>query len=303
MKNIKITSMLLGAFLLLGGCQEDNVDKNVDVITVDDRQQTEFDEYLKTIFTDKYNIKFIYKWDDKESDTNYALVPARLSKSVQMANIVKYLALDAYESVAPDDFLKKYFPKTIMLVGSAAYRNNGTMVLGTAEGGVKITLYDVNKLNDIQGKTEEELQPIIQRLFEFYFRTIFHEFSHILHQTVDYTPAFQQISETDYVGGEWNKAWEDGESLKKGFISDYSSKERNEDFVELIAHYITTSPEKWEEKLNAAGKEGATKINQKMNIISTYMEEKWSIDINELRDEVLRRAAKLNEIDLNKTNA
>ena len=35
----------------------------------------------------------------------------------------------------------------IHLVGSPAYKNNGDMILGTAEGGLKITLYNVNNIN------------------------------------------------------------------------------------------------------------------------------------------------------------
>ncbi|MGV4486355.1 putative zinc-binding metallopeptidase, partial [Ornithobacterium rhinotracheale] len=37
--------------------------------------------------------------------------------------------------------------------------------------------------------------------------------------------------------------WKDEvSSLSRGFVSDYSSKEPNEDFVELLAHYVTFSP-------------------------------------------------------------
>jgi substrate import-associated zinc metallohydrolase lipoprotein len=205
-----------------------------------------------------------------------------------MANLVKYLCLDAYDEVAPEGFLKLYFPKMIMLVGSPAYLNNGTIILGTAEGGLKITLYDINRL-DITN---------IDRLYEYYFRTIFHEFSHILHQTKDYTTDFDRISVTNYVGDSWSEAWDGGSSLQAGFISDYSSKEPNEDFVELIAHYITYSPEKWAETLDAAGANGSSIINQKMDIIRSYLSMSWDIDIDQLRNAVQTRAANLDNLDL-----
>lgn len=49
------------------------------------------------------------------------------------------------------------------------------MVLGTAEGGMKITLYNVNDINPDQID--------INLLNDYYFQTMHHEFAHILHQT------------------------------------------------------------------------------------------------------------------------
>lgn len=49
------------------------------------------------------------------------------------------------------------------------------MVLGTAEGGMKITLYNVNDINP------DKID--INLLNEYYFQTMHHEFAHILHQT------------------------------------------------------------------------------------------------------------------------
>lgn len=269
-------------------CQEDDIDNSKSVITIDGSVENEFDKYIQHIYTSPYNIKFLYRWEDIESDMNYALVPADYENSIKMANMVKYLCLDAYEAVAPKNFLKRYFPKMIMMVGSPAYNNNNTMVLGTAEGGLKITLYNINNLN--VDDTEQ--------LFKYYFRTIFHEFSHILHQTKDYTTDFDRISATEYVGDSWSDAWEKKSCLEAGFISDYSSKEANEDFVELIAHYITKDTSTWAEMMDAAGAEGQAIINQKMEIVSSYLQEAWSIDINALRAEVLSRTEKLGEQNL-----
>ncbi len=291
MKIKKYTNWILfiSALVFLVACEkEEEPDTSKTVITVEQDHINDFDKYLNEIYTKPYNISFLYKMEDIESDMNYALVPAVYENSIKMANLVKYLCLDSYEEVAPDWFLERYFPKMLMMVGSAAYRNNGTMVLGTAEGGLKITLYDINNLDVTD----------VERLYERYFRTIFHEFSHILHQTIDYTRDFDKISATDYVGGSWNDAWGAGESLQAGFISDYSSKEANEDFVEIIAHYITYSPERWAETLNNAGEVGAGRINQKFIIIRNYLQDSWNIDIDALRDAIARRAANLDQQDL-----
>ncbi|GAF03706.1 zinc-binding metallopeptidase [Saccharicrinis fermentans] len=281
--------MTVAIICTMEACSEDEEpDMSTSVITVEKGESNAFDNYLDLIYRETYNINFMYRFEDIESDMDYQLVPALYENSVKMANLVKYLCLDAYEEVAPDGFLEKYFPKMIMLVGSPAYNNNGTIVLGTAEGGLKITLYNINNL-DVTN---------VDVLYEYYFRTIFHEFSHILHQTKDYSTDFDKISSTDYVGGAWNDAWDNSSSLEAGFISDYSSKEENEDFVELIAHYITTSPDDWNAILEQAGEDGSDILNQKMAIIKSYLLQSWEIDIDKLRDAILDRAEKLAEQDL-----
>ncbi|WP_321319795.1 putative zinc-binding metallopeptidase [Labilibaculum sp.] len=289
MNKIKYWLFVMVMVFVLSACSEDD-EPNPDesVISVEAAEKNDFDRYLEKTFVDTYNISFQYKLQDIESDMNYALVPASYENSIKMANLIKYLCLDAYEEVAPEGFLKKYFPKMFMMVGSAGWHNNGTYTLGTAEGGLKITLYLINDLDVTD----------VQTLYSHYFRTIFHEFSHILHQTKDYTTDFDKISVTDYVGDSWNDAWDGQSSLARGFISDYSSKEANEDFVELIAHYITNTPESWDAKIESAGDTGKAILAQKMAIIKSYLKEVWSIDIDALRNAIQTRAEKLGEQDL-----
>lgn len=289
MNKIKYWLLAIAIACVFGACSEDDEpNPDMSVINMDTGEQNDFDKYLEKTFVDTYNINFAYKWSDIESDMNYALVPASYENSIKMANLIKYLVLDPYEEVAPDGFLEKYFPKMFMMVGSAGWRNNGTYVLGTAEGGLKITLYLINSLDVTD----------IETLYSHYFRTIFHEFSHILHQTKDYTTDFDKISATDYVGGSWNDSWDAGESAAKGFISDYSSKEVNEDFVELIAHYLTNTPESWEALMVAAGDTGRPILEQKITIIKSYFKESWDINLDDLREAINSRAEKLDEQDL-----
>lgn len=40
--------------------------------------------------------------------------------------------------------MKTYSPRVMQLVGSAAYDSQSSIVMGTAEGGLKVTLYNVN---------------------------------------------------------------------------------------------------------------------------------------------------------------
>jgi substrate import-associated zinc metallohydrolase lipoprotein len=230
--------------------------------------------------------------DYKESDMNYYLVPAELGQSKKIAKLLLYLGIEPYDKVTGgSDFIKANFPKMVNLIGSGGYKNNGTFVLGTAEGGVKITLYFINSLNTFINN--------IDALNEYYFKTIHHEFGHILHQTVPYSPNFKTISGTDYVSDAWSDKYKGGEdvSLPDGFITPYASNQVDDDFVEMLSVYIVNSPEAWAAKMAKAGSKGRSKLLQKLDILTKYMEETWNIDINALRDEIVSRQANISYIN------
>ena len=151
----------------------------------------------------------------------------------------------------------------------------------------KITLYNLDNLNPktVNAKTA-------------YFKTIHHEFGHILNQTKPYPTDFAEISGPDYVQDQCFEIYKTTESaLQKGFISPYASKADSEDFVELIALYVNRSAEEWEEMLTTAGDTGRPKIEAKFEIVSNYMKSTWNIDLNELREIVLRRAEEAPNLD------
>ena len=193
MKYIKYIA--LAAFFACGvcSCSEDSLDDQ-SVFSTEAPQRNEFDIWLLNNYVYPYNIDFKYRMEDKESDHDYNLTPADYDKSVAMAKLVKFLWIDAYTEVMGDrTFICTLGPKMIHLVGSPAYKNNGDMILGTAEGGLKITLYNVNNINVLN----------VADLNYYYFKTIHHEFAHILHQTRPYPTAFKEISGSEYVKATW----------------------------------------------------------------------------------------------------
>lgn len=286
-KYIKYLSVMLAAFLLVS-CGEEKLDPNSQILD-SNVEMNEFDEWLLDNYVTPYNIEFIYRMEYIESDMNYYLVPAQYEKSVQIAKLMIHLCLQAYDEVTGDkEFIRTYFPKMIHIIGSAAYRNNGTMVLGTAEGGLKITLYMINSL---------QLDP--DYLNQYYFHTMHHEFAHILHQTKPYSSDFEMISGTDYVKDTWNDAFkDDADAQQHGFITPYAASEANEDFVELLSTYITNTPKFWSDMLKTAGKDGAAIIEQKFDIVYNYMKNTWGIDLNDLRDVILKRQGEIDQLDL-----
>ena len=199
-----------------------------------DASTYQLDKWLKENFLDVYNLQFMYKYVDVGTDMNYNLLPADYNKSVDIAVLTKYLWFDSYEEVTGSpEFLKQYGPRILMLVGSPAYNpNTGTILLGLAEGGIKVTLF---RVNDARTNNFADLN-------EYLFRTMHHEFSHILHQTKTIPQEFQLISTGKYDASNW-QARNDGEVNSLGFFTPYASSEVREDFAETIANYITRTDE------------------------------------------------------------
>ena len=273
-------------------CQEKPLDPDSQIL--DSKvEQNEFDKWLVTNYIEPYNIMFKYRMEKNESDFNYWLVPATYENSIKMAKLMKFLCFEPYDDITGSkEFIKSYYPKMIHLVGSGAYRNNGTFVLGTAEGGLKITMYFVNEMR---------IDPAY--LNEYYFKTMHHEFAHILNQTKPYSTDFNAISGPDYVTDTWSDAWKggDAEAQKSGFISAYASSEPGEDFVELLSIYVTNPASYWNNIIKNAG-DGAAKIQQKFEIVYNYMLNSWNIDLNELRDNIQAGQAQIETLDLETLN-
>jgi substrate import-associated zinc metallohydrolase lipoprotein len=277
MKN-KLFYIPLLALTLCSACSDDDLD-DTSVIVTSETEQTEFDKWLQVNFVAPYNIQFVYRYVDNETDMNYYQVPADYDQAVELAHIVKYTCIEAYDEVAGTTFTRRYFPKMFYLSGTWEYRNNGTFILGTAEGGKKIFLAGVNFL--------DEYKDNVTSLNYYYLKTIHHEFTHILNQTIDYPTSFQEITGSEYVADSWSESPYDTDYLTRGFISAYSQNSATEDFAEMLSMYITNTEEQWEAWMTEAGTDGATLLQQKLDIVRSYMQDSWGIDIDELRSTVL----------------
>lgn len=282
---------VVGIAIFWACSNQNEVDKNASVIIPEKEFQTKFDNFLKREFRDPYNIDFLYRMPDIETRLEYDMVPTSYENSVKMANVIKYFCLEPYEKVVSQEFLKKTFPKMLLLIGSYAYKkSDGRRIAGEAEGGMKIALMNVNGLNTNN----------FSQLLGEYLRTIYHEFSHVLHQQKDYPNEFRQITASKYNGDSWVNV-STPNARKEGFISAYSMKDPNEDFVELIAHYIANTPTQWEGIINSAG-DGKPIIEQKIEIVKAYLENEWQINLDALRDEIQTRGANINTYDFTNIN-
>ncbi|MDE5895337.1 MAG: hypothetical protein K2H00_04825, partial [Muribaculum intestinale] len=110
-----------------------------------------------------------------------------------------------------------------------------TEILGLAEGGLKVSLFVVNNLDPENAEL----------LNAKYFKTMHHEFSHILHQTKTYPKEFDLINAAHYEPNTWQDRL-GGTTCSLGFSSPYASGQAREDFAETCANYIVRTPDEWE---------------------------------------------------------
>ena len=289
----EIYSLVLAAIVALSVTSCSNDDPKDDTIFPTTTTPNDpFDKWLEANYTYPYNVDFKYKMEDVYSDMKYHLVPADSAKSAKLAIITKFLWFDAYAECVGPDFVKANVPRIIHLIGSPAYNSGqGTMVLGTAEGGLIVTLYMVNKLTN-------QMLTDYDTMNEYYFHTMHHEFTHILNQKKPYSENFQHITESGYISGDWYRK-NQRMANTQGFVTPYAMSEAREDFAEMLSVYVTTPPSGWQKIMTTAGKKGAPLIQAKLDIVRNYMKESWNLDIDQLRDIVIRRASELNSLNLN----
>lgn len=228
------------------------------------------DTWLETNFTKPYNIEVKYRWDANELP-NKLLVPPLISKVQPVMEGVKAIWIDPYEAEAGSDFIKKFCPKQYVLVGSANWNSDGTITLGTAEGGKKVVLYQIN---DFDKKDVAGVKQILH--------TIHHEFGHILQQNSATPLAYKRITPGTYTSNWYNVS--DDEALSLGYITPYSMLTTDEDFVEVLATMLVEGKTAYDAKVNAIpSSAGKAALRQKGQIVIDYLKATYNIDFTKLQ--------------------
>ena len=203
-----------------------------------------FDQWLYDNFVVPYNVEVQYQFNFPASDLSFQLAPADYNRSQLLAHMIRYLFYDVYTKYAGEQFMKQYGPRIFHFIGSTGYNaTSGTEVLGTAAGGVKITLYNVNEMKPYSDNVQYNNDDITV-LNERYFHTMHHEFSHILHQTKAYPVAFGQVTSSTYDP----MTWQERDSVithQLGYVTHYASSATYEDFVETLSCIITDTDHRW----------------------------------------------------------
>jgi len=216
-----------------------------------------FDQWLYDNFVVPYNVEVQYKFNFTASDLSYRLTPAEYGRSQLLSHLIRHLFFDVYSKYSPEgeDFMKKYGPRMFHFIGSSGYSaTTSTETLGTASGGVKITLYAVNEMKPYNKGTLYTANDI-DRLNDRYFHTMHHEFSHILHQTKSYPVTFGQVTSGTYKAKDWQER-DTTETCRLGYVTNYASSRNTEDFVETLSCIITDTDWRWMHRIIAASING-----------------------------------------------
>lgn len=291
--NINILIWLAGFSILFSACNKKDELDSKSVFIDSTIPKNPLDTYLYTNYLKPYNVEVQYKYVDRESDLSYRLVPAPYESSIRLVKLMLYAVLEPYNEVTGSrQFLKDNFPKQITFTGSVPVQTNGNTILGTAESGTKINLYNLLVLDAFSSQSSEFLN-------HYYFHTIHHEFQHILNQNKPYPSNFREISGLKYVEDEWNKAYDSQTAIAAGFITPYASKSDTEDFAEIYSAYVTNTSEYFEAIISYVGNdsEGKAIILSKLAIIKSYMKSIWGIDMDQLREKISKKYEDLDTFD------
>ena len=289
----KIASYLC-IILLAVGCKKSEHLGNVDDIPGlggDTWVKGPIDNWLYNNLTRPFNISVKYKWDQFELELNKDLVPPDEEKIVPVMEAVKKVWIDTYIAEAGDVFIKTYCPKFFVLCGSASWNTDGTITLGTAEGGRKIVLY---VLNDFRTKAMADYTPSDSNTVKQLFHTIEHEFGHILHQNVLYPEDFKRITPGFYTAN-WNNV-SDYAARQDGFVTAYAMSAPDEDFVEMIAMMLIEGRTGFDTIVNSIPSgtsingitqaDAIAKLRKKEAMVVAYYKDVWGIDFYSLQTHV-----------------
>jgi len=300
-------------FALVISCRDDKLGSSIFDDSIEELDPTSitysFDKYLRDYFRIPYNVKFIYRLSDVGSPMIYNLIPADFVKSKTMGVLIKYCWFDAYEELGHSLLLRKDGIRIIHLVGSAAVDQYTTIKdEGMNESGVKVTLFEVNRLN--------EDDPSIK--FD-YFQKMQCQFMQVLTQKKSIPTPFYHISTDTYKPSGWERVHV-SVARSFGFVSPLARRESRSDFAETAAWYIICNEAEWESLLEEAtkdwiqrdefrpwlgvyldpndpytsGVDGKAVIMEKLEICKQYLLDNWDIDIDELRKIANRRFSHIN---------
>ncbi len=266
--------------LMLSGCYPD---ESLNVAEKDqDVELSALDQYIEDNFTEEYNMAIRYRYIDRYVNPGERVAPPKLDVVQPMLDFIQEYWINPYLEVTNgEEFFRGHVPPEIILLGGFIYNPDGTVTLGTADSGARITFTNVNSID-----------PSDQEWRSLQLQTVYHEFSHIVHQRYKLPTAYETITTSGYTSaGSWFNLTDQG-AIMRGFVSPYATSSPNEDFAETVAFYLF-DPDFHErfiiqdDECNTAACEaennGKAFITQKVAAITEHYEKVTGIDLEELR--------------------
>lgn len=259
----------VGGLLMTSCSKEDSLGESR--LDTTPQPKSELDLWIDKNFVDDYNIATHYKWDQSMVDYNRYLFPPTLEKVQPALEVVRKIWLDTYNDVAGESFVKKIAPRELLLIGGVNLNTTGTITLGLAEGGMRITLFQTDYLD------KSDLEGV--RMF---VHTIQHEYIHILNQTEVFDrKSFSVITPSGYTQDWYESSHEEAREL--GFITNYSRSNVDEDFAEMASMMLVYSPEEYNAIVNSISSAKAKEdIRKKEAIVVSYFRDQFDLDFYEL---------------------
>ena len=270
MKKLYIAAVLA---LSLAACNNKENLSSESVLKPRTTAQTALDTYIYNNFQQPYNIIVTYNYIDADFEMGKYLYPPTESKVQPMLEIVKKVWIDSYTQVAGQDFIKSVAPRQISLIGGYNMNSDGTITLGFADSGMKITLFNVDQLDVTKHAATRQ-----------YFHTIQHEYCHIINQKKPYSSEYGKITPSGYTANWYNVREADANAA--GFITPYSMLNDIEDFAEMTSGILSMSKTDWDAKINAIPEEGRKLIRKKEAFVVAYFKSEWNIDLYRLQEVV-----------------
>jgi len=270
MKKLYIAAVLA---LSLAACNNKENLSSESVLKPRTTAKTALDTYIYNNFQQPYNIIVTYNYIDADFEMGKYFYPPTEAKVQPMLEIVKKVWIDAYTEVAGANFIKEVAPRQISLIGGYNVNPSGTITLGFADSGMKITLFNVDQLDVTKHAATRQ-----------YFHTIQHEYCHIINQRKPYSEEYGKITPSDYTANWYNVRLADAN--KKGFITPYSMLNDIEDFAEMTSGILSMSKTDWDAKINAIPEEGRKLIRKKEAFVVAYFKSEWNIDLYRLQEVV-----------------
>ncbi|WP_316835730.1 substrate import-associated zinc metallohydrolase lipoprotein [Pedobacter nutrimenti] len=280
MKKIFLYALILSTGLM--SCKKEKaLDVDLNKSNLDSYKDNDTDKWLKANFLDVYNMEVMYRFDRFQIDLDKDAVPVIEAKVRPMMEAFRSVYITPYLNIAGKNFFMPIVPKEVALFGSAQYRTEDhTRLLGTADAGRQINLFEVNKFDP------DDFDDFLEK-----FHTIHHEFTHILNQNIPVPPGYEEVS-NNYVGAQWIQRTEE-EAQSLGFITPYSRMNKNEDFAEMTSTLLVEGQDYFDVYTNSASADGAAKLRAKERIIVDYFKASFGMDFRALQAEVKKAIAGL----------
>lgn len=271
LKKIITTNVLVVILCLMTACSEDDTFQESQLNT-STPVLSELDLYIRDNFVEPYNIDVIYQWNENIVDFNRFLFPPIEERVRPALEVVRKIWLDSYTELGGEDFVRLDAPRQLLLVGGRNFNQSGTILLGIAEGGKRISLFETD-LVDVT-----DLANITR-----FIQTIQHEYVHILNQTKPFDEEnFGAITPSEYTAQWFNTI--DADARELGFLTAYARNNLIEDFAETVTTLLTNSDEEYNALIDSiVSEEARERIREKEAMAVAYYREQWDIDLYELQ--------------------